>query len=73
MSWQHYTMFVFNLLECFFDIEGHAALDRNQGPQYGTLLLRLIPRDRSSSCPQRQFHTKPGLLNSQAVMLNSYS
>ena len=29
-------------LERFFSIEGHAALDRNPGPGYDTLLLQLI-------------------------------
>ena len=35
----------FNLLECFFGSEGHVALDRNPGPGYDTLLLRMIPGD----------------------------
>ena len=32
-----------NPLECFSNIEGHVALDRNLGLGYNTLLLRLIP------------------------------
>ena len=39
-------MIMINSLECFFrDIEGHVALDKNPGPGYNTLLLRLIPGD----------------------------
>ena len=34
-----------NLLECFFNIEGHVALDRNPGAGYNTLLLQLILGD----------------------------
>ena len=48
----------------FYGSEGHAALDRNPGPGYDTLLLRFIPEDLLSACPHRQFHTLPGLLNS---------
>ena len=59
-----------NPLKCFFGIEGHVALDRNPGHGYNTLLLRLIPGD--SACPHRQFHTLPGLLDSQAALPNSY-
>ena len=33
------------------------ALDRNPGPGYYTLLLRLIPGDLLHACPHRQFHT----------------
>ena len=43
--------------QCFDDIVGHAALDRNPGPGYDTLLLRLIPGRLYSACLQRQFHT----------------
>ena len=32
-----------NPLKYFFGIEGHVALDKNPGPVYNTLLLRLIP------------------------------
>ena len=46
----------------FFGSEGHVALDKNPGPGYHTLLLRLIPGDLLSACPHRQFHTLPGLL-----------
>ena len=61
-----------NPLECFFGSEGHVALDRNPGPGYNTLLLRLIPGDLLSACPDRQFHTLPGLLDSRAALWNSY-
>ena len=61
----------FNPLQCFFSSEGHVALDRNPGPGYNTLLLRLIP-DLLSACPHRQFHTLPGLLDSLAGLPNSY-
>ena len=60
-----------NPLQCFFGSEGHAALDRNPGPGYNTLLLRLIPGDLLSACPHRQFHTLPGLWDSQATLPNS--
>ena len=49
--------------ECFFVIECHAVPDRNPGPGYNTLLLRLIPGDLYSAWPDRQFHTLPGLLH----------
>ena len=60
-------------LECFFGIEGHVALDRNPGPGYNTLLLRLIQGDLLSTCPHRQFRTLPGLLDSWAALSNSNS
>ena len=44
---------------------------RNQRPGYNTLLLRFIP-DLLSVCPHIQFHTLPGLLDSRAVLSNSY-
>ena len=56
----------------FFGSEGHVALDRNPGPGYDSLLLRLIPGDLLSACPHRQFHTLPGLLDSRAAVPNSY-
>ena len=62
----------FNPLQCFFGSEGHVALDRNPGPGYDTLLLRLIPGDILSACPHRQFHTLPDLLDSRAALSNSY-
>ena len=62
----------FNPLYCFFGSEGHVALDRNPGPGYDTLLLRLIPEDLLSTCTHRQFHTLPGLLDSRAALPNSY-
>ena len=43
-----------------------------RGPGYDTLLLRLIPGELLSACPQRQFHTLPGLLESMAALSNSY-
>ena len=55
----------------FFSSEGHVALDRNPGPGYDTLLLRMIPGDLLSACPHRQFHTLPGLLDSRAALPNS--
>ena len=35
----------FNPLKCFFGSEGHVALEKNPGPGYDTLLLRMIPGD----------------------------
>ena len=32
----------------------------------------MIPGDLLSACPHRQFHTLPGLLDSQAALANSY-
>ena len=60
-----------NPLYCFFGSEGHEALDRNPGPGYDTLLLRLIPGDLLSECPHRQFHTPPGLLDSRVALPNT--
>ena len=57
-----------NYFKCFF----HEALDRNPGPGYNNLLLRLIPEDLSSPCVHRQFHTLPGLLDSRPALSNSY-
>ena len=62
----------FNTLQCFFCSEGHVALEKNPGPGYDTLLLRLIPGDLLSAFPHRQFHTLPGLLDSQAAPPNSH-
>ena len=62
----------FNPLYCFFGSEDHVALDRNPGPGYDTLLLRMIPGDLLSAFPHRQFHTLPGLLDSWAALPNSY-
>ena len=62
----------FNPLQCFIGSDGHVALDRNPGPGYHTLLLRMIPRDLLSAFPHRQFYTLPGLLNSWAALPNSY-
>ena len=61
-----------NPLECFFDTKGHVAIDRNPGPGYNTLFLRLVPGYFYSACPHRQFYTLPGLLVSQAALSNSY-
>ena len=47
------------------------ALDRNPGPGYDTLLLRMIPGGLLSAFPHRQFHTLPGLLDSWAALPNS--
>ena len=55
-----------------FGSKGHVALDRNPGPRYNTLLLRMIPGDLLSACPHRQFHTLPRLLDGQAALPNSY-
>ena len=55
-----------------FGSEGHVARDRNPGPGYDTLLLRLIPGDLLSACSHRQFHALPGLLDSRAALPNSY-
>ena len=55
-----------------FRQRGHVALDRNPGPGYDTLLLRMIPGDLLSAFPHRQFHTLPGLLDSWAALPNSY-
>ena len=35
--------------------EGHIAPDRNPGPGYNSLLLRLLLGDPLSACPLRQF------------------
>ena len=77
--YKHTQMYVYTLLyyminplNCFFGSEGHVALDRNSGPGYTTLLFRLIPGDLLSTCPHRQFHTLPSLLNSRAALSNSY-
>ena len=56
----------------FFNVEGHVALDRNPGPWYDTLLLRLIPGDLLSACPHRQFHTLPRILDRWAALSNFY-
>ena len=61
-----------NPLECFFGIEGHVALDRNPGLGYNILLLLSIPGDILSACPLRQFHTLPGLLDSQTSLSNFF-
>ena len=76
-TWRYYntsmvSLVCFNPIKCFFGSEGHAALDRNPGPGYDILLLRLIPWDISSACLHRQFHTLPGLLDSRAALSNSY-
>ena len=55
-----------------FSAGKHVALDRNPGPGYHTLLLRMIPGDLLIACPHRQFHTLSGLLDSQASLSNSY-
>ena len=67
-----FSLVWFNPLQCFFGSEGHVALDRNSGPGYDTLLLRLIAGDLLSAFPHRQFHTLPGFLDSRAALPNSY-
>ena len=62
--------FVYSII-VLFGSEGHVALDRNLGPGYDTLLLRMIPGDLLSAFPHRQFHTLPGLLDSWAALPNS--
>ena len=49
------------LIHAFFGIEGHVSTDRNPGPGYNTLLLRLILRYIYSACPHRLFNTLPRL------------
>ena len=51
--WTYLSSNVINPLKCFFDIEGHVALDRNLGPGHSTLLVRMIPGDLLSACPHR--------------------
>ena len=56
-------------------MEGHVTLDRNPGPGYNTLLLRLILGDILSACPHSQFQTAEtvhGILDSWAALPNSY-
>ena len=71
-DYSHTSFFRFNPLLCFFGSEGHVALDRNPGPGYDTLLLRMIPGDLLNAFPHRQFHTLTGLLDSWAALPNSY-
>ena len=66
------TKLIGNPLLCFFGSEGQVALDRNLGPGYDTLLLRLIPGDILSACPHRQFYTLPDLFDSRAALSNCY-
>ena len=73
MLMKSYKPLLINPLECFFDSEGHVALDRYLGPGYNTLLLRIIPGYLFSACPHRQFHTLPGLLDSRVALSNSYT
>ena len=49
-----------------------AALDRNPGPGYNTLLFRMISGDLLNACPHGQFYTLPGLLDSRVALSNSY-
>ena len=51
-----------NPIWCLFGSEGHVELDRYPGPRYNTLLLRLIPGDLLSVCPNRQFFYLPKYL-----------
>ena len=59
-------------LSAFFGDESHVALDRNPGPGYHTLLLRLIPGDLLTARPHRQFHTLPDRLDSRAALPKSH-
>ena len=61
-----------NPYKCCLGIEGHVALDRNPGLGYNTILFRLIPGYLYSACPQRQFHTIPGLVHIRAALPNFY-
>ena len=57
-----YIHSIINPLKCFFfGIEGLVALNINPGPGCDTLLLRLILGGIYSACPNRRFHTLPGL------------
>ena len=58
----------FNPLYCFFVGKGHETLDRHPGPGYDTLLLRFIPGDLLSACPNRQFHILGRLLDIRAAL-----
>ena len=53
-------------------LQDHVAIDRNPGPGYSKLLLRLIPGNILSGCPHRQFHRLPGLKNGRAGLPNPY-
>ena len=66
-----FLLIMINPLKCLFGSEGRVALDRNLGPGYDTLLLRVIPGDFLSACPHRQFHTLPGLFDSWTALPNS--
>ena len=57
-----------NPFEGFFGIEGHVALDRNSGPGYNTLLLRLISGDLYSECHHIHFHKLPNLLHNRVAL-----
>ena len=65
-------MITINPIECFFNIKGHVALDRNLRLVLSALLLRLIPGDLYAACPNRQFHTLPSRLHSRVALPNSY-
>ena len=62
------TGWLINRFYCFLGIEGHVAPDRNMEPGYNILLLRLIPGDLLSARLDRQFHTLPDPLDSQAAL-----
>ena len=59
------------MMKVFFDIGEHTALDRNPGPGYDTLLVRLIPIYLYSACPQRHINTLPSLSHIQASLPTS--
>ena len=61
-----------NPFKCFFGIKGHVALDRNPGPGYNTIRLRLISGDLLNEYHNTQFHTLPGLQDSRTELSNFY-
>ena len=61
-----------NPIRFFFGSEGRVTLDRNPGPGYYTILLRLIQGDLLSACPHRLFYTLPDLSDGRAALSNTY-
>ena len=43
-------------IRALFGIKGYVSLDKNKGQGHNTLLLRLIPGDLYSACPQSFTH-----------------
>ena len=62
---------LFGLIHYIAFSAAKVALDRNPGPGYDTLLLRMIVGDLLSAFPHRQFQTLPGLLDSWDALPNS--